>query len=107
MIILTKDLMEISRLETGELKSDLEEIYLAELLNDVVESLTDKAEKEEVDLVVQNLDPNLQIRADKNQLRQVFINLIENGIKYNIKGGRVEINVKSLAAIRKNNFIGK
>ncbi|NET36134.1 MAG: hypothetical protein F6K19_29600 [Cyanothece sp. SIO1E1] len=91
LIFLTKDLMEISRLETGELKSDIEDIFLFDLINEAVESLNYKAEKEEVELVVHEINQNIQIRADKNQLRQVLINIIENGIKYNIKGGKVEI----------------
>jgi two-component system phosphate regulon sensor histidine kinase PhoR len=94
LIFLTKDLMEISRLETGELKSEIEDVFLYELVQEVVESLTYKAEKEEVELVVNEFDPNIQIRADKNQMRQVFINLIENGIKYNMKGGKVDIGIR-------------
>ena len=38
LIYLTKDLMEISKLETGELKSEMEEIYLYDIINEVVES---------------------------------------------------------------------
>ncbi len=94
LIFLTKDLMEISRLETGELKSDIEILNLWDLINEVVESLTYKAEKEEVNIIIHEIDKNLQIRADKNQLRQVLINIVENGIKYNMKGGKVEIGVK-------------
>ncbi len=94
LIFLTKDLMEISRLETGELKSEIEDVFLHELVHEVVESLAYKAEKEEVELVVGTIDPNTLIRADKNQMRQVFINLIENGIKYNMKGGKVEIGIR-------------
>ncbi len=94
LIFLTKDLMEISRLETGELKSEIEDVFLHELVHEVVESLAYKAEKEEVELVVGAIDPNTLIRADKNQMRQVFINLIENGIKYNMKGGKVDIGIR-------------
>lgn len=90
---LTKDLMEISKLETGELKSDIEDIFLHDIVYETVESLNYKAEKEEVELRVIPFDKNIQIRADKNQIKQVFINLIENGIKYNMKGGNVEIGV--------------
>lgn len=93
LIFLTKDLMEISRLETGELKSDIEDVFLFDLISEAVESLTYKAEKEEVELVVHEINQNIQIRADKNQLRQVLINIIENGIKYNFKGGKVEVGV--------------
>lgn len=45
LIYLTKDLMEISKLETGELKSEIEEINLYESINDILESLNYKAEK--------------------------------------------------------------
>ncbi len=101
LIFLTKDLMEISRLETGELKSEIEEVFLSELVQDAVEGLTYKADKEDVELVLDDIDPNIQIRADKNQMKQVFINLIENGIKYNMKGGKVHI------GIRENDLPGK
>ncbi len=94
LIYLTKDLMEISKLETGELKSNMQEIYLWDVINDVVESLQYKAQKEEVDIHIQEFDKNLQVRVDRNQIRQVLINLIENGIKYNRQGGHVEISVE-------------
>ena len=91
LIYLTKDLMEISKLETGELKSEMEEIYLYDIINEVAESLQYKAQKEQVNLFIEPIDRNLRIRADKNQLRQVLINLIENGIKYNVPQGSVRI----------------
>lgn len=91
LIYLTKDLMEISKLETGELKSEMEEIYLYDIINEVVESLQYKAQQEQVNLFIERIDRNLRIRADKNQLRQVLINLIENGIKYNVPQGSVRI----------------
>lgn len=95
LIFLTKDLMEISRLETGELKSEFEDVLLHDLVQDVVESLTYKAEKEDVEIIVNDFDPNIHVKADKNQLKQVFINLVENGIKYNMKGGKVYLGVES------------
>ena len=91
LIYLTKDLMEISKLETGELKSEMEEIYLYDIINEVVESLQYKAQQEQVNLFIERIDRNLRIRADKNQLRQVLINLVENGIKYNVPQGSVRI----------------
>ncbi len=91
---LTKDLMEISRLETGELKSDMQEIYLRNLILDVVESLHYKSQKEQIEIEVSEFDKNIQIRADRSQIRQVLINLIENAIKYNTENGKVEVGVK-------------
>lgn len=93
LIYLTKDLMEISKLETGELKSEIEEVYLYEILNDIIESLNYKADKEGIKLIVNDFDRSVQVKADKNQLKQVLINLIENGIKYNVPNGKVEVTV--------------
>lgn len=91
---LTKDLMEISKLETGELKSEVEDFYLYEIVQEVVESLSYKAQKDNILLSVISFDKNIRVRADKNQIKQVFINLVENGIKYNVSGGRVDIGVE-------------
>lgn len=88
---LTKDLMEISKLETGELKSNMQEIFLMDVLQDVVESLQYKAQKEKVEIRIEPFNKNLQVRADRNQIKQVLVNLIENAIKYNRKDGHVEI----------------
>ncbi|MCW9705749.1 sensor histidine kinase [Fodinibius salsisoli] len=94
LIFLTKDLMEISKLETGELKSEVQDIYLHDIASDVVESLQYKAQKENVSLKVDRFEKNTLVSADRNQIKQVLINLIENAIKYNVPNGSVTVGSK-------------
>jgi two-component system phosphate regulon sensor histidine kinase PhoR len=96
LIYLTKDLMEISKLETGELKSDIQNIDLDELIMEVVNNLQYKADKAEVLLKtdIPRVDP---VSADRSQIKQVLINLVDNAIKYNVEGGKVTVGVKPWA----------
>lgn len=94
LTILTKDLMEISKLETGELKSDMQDIYIGDLIVDVVENMQYKAQNEKVSLELDQVDKNALVSADRNQIRQVLINLVENAIKYNRAGGSVKVGTK-------------
>jgi len=93
--ILTRDLMEISKLETGELRTDLQIIKLREVLAEIVENLQFKAQSESVYLKMIEPESDYSVIADRNQLRQVLINLIENAIKYNKSEGTVTVGVKS------------
>lgn len=93
LILLTRDLMEISKLETGELKSNIQDIFLNEVIKDVVENMQLKAEHEGVQLNTENINQTL-VSADRDQIKQVLLNLIENAIKYNKPGGSVTVGIK-------------
>lgn len=94
LIYLTKDLMEISKLETGELKSEFQEVYVEDIINEAVESLQYKAGKEDIEIVTEPINNNISARVDRNQIKQVLINLIENAIKYNKPNGTVTVGTK-------------
>ncbi len=94
LITLTNDLMEIAKLETGELKVNPVVVPLRAMITEIVETLYYKAEREQISITVQEVDPNLAVFADRNQIRQVMLNLVENAIKYNRPGGSVVIGIK-------------
>lgn len=86
LIAIVEDLEEISKLESGELKLNLVFFDLSELARDVAEFLEMKARKNNAIISISNeLQRPLIVHADKKRIRQVFINLMENAIKYGDK----------------------
>ena len=81
---LFNDLIEIARLEYREDIIQARVFDLAELIEEAAEMLRPKAEEKGLHLIVTN--PPTMIRADRNRIRQVFVNLIDNAIVYSDEG---------------------
>lgn len=94
LIYLTNDLMEISKLETGDLKITFEEFNLVTTVFEVVENLQYKAEQEKVELIMEQIDDRIRVIANRYQIKQILTNLIENAIKYNKVGGKVIVSAQ-------------
>jgi two-component system phosphate regulon sensor histidine kinase PhoR len=91
---LTQDLMEISKLETGELKSDIQHIYLYDVVGEVIESLRFKVNQKNIELNFAPFNKNILVQADQNQIKQALINLVENAMKYNKPEGSIMVGAK-------------
>jgi two-component system, OmpR family, phosphate regulon sensor histidine kinase PhoR len=86
LIAIVEDLEEISKLESGEVKLNLDNFDLVDLAKDVIDFLEMKASKNNAKVRIDNHSfRQVMVRADKKRIRQVLINLIENGIKYGDK----------------------
>lgn len=81
---LFNDLIEIARLEYREDLIKPSVFNLQELLEEVTEMLAPRAEAKHLELEVKN--PPMQVLADRNRIRQVLTNLIENAIAYSDSG---------------------
>src|SRR5690606_13062906 len=76
---LVKDLDEISKLESGQIKVNYQRFDLILLVKEVLESMEDKASAHEIALVFkEKYQHPTTVRADPEKLRQVFVNLISN-----------------------------
>lgn len=92
MEMLVKDLLTISELESGSQKLDLETFDVYEIIKDILESLEFKALEKKIMLgFKQGCTPPFFVRADKKKIRQVFVNLVTNSIKYGKEGGQTLI----------------
>lgn len=91
LLDLVNDLLDMSRIEAGQIKLDVTEVPVAPLVESVLVSLRPMAEQAGIALSV-SLDRNLpDIRGDEIRLRQIMLNLGTNAIKYNRKCGSVVI----------------
>ena len=85
---LLNDLDEISGLERGELVLNKKNFIIQDLVKDVFESLSIKADAMNIHCSIKKgCESPLVVHGDKEKLRQVFINLVENSIKYGKRGG--------------------
>ena len=83
MITIVEDLETISQLESGILKLNETEFDIASLTREVMEFLEIRADKKNVRLDFdRTYEKPIRVKADKKQVRQVLINLIDNAIKY-------------------------
>lgn len=88
---LTRDLSEISKLETGRLQVERLPFDLRGLVGEVVEGLEHAADEHDV-MLAARLPADLPlVVGNRERLRQVLTNLAENALKYNEPGGQVEI----------------
>jgi two-component system phosphate regulon sensor histidine kinase PhoR len=90
LVMLLKDLDEISKLERGELKLYKEYFVIQDLVREVFESLFWKAEQQNISFSFKKgCEQPLTVFADKEKIRQVLNNLVDNSIKYGKRGGTV------------------
>jgi signal transduction histidine kinase len=92
LLSLVNDVMDLSRIETGNIELTLDSITLKTVIDDCLAMMKPLAQKYGVRLDSTNIsDMELNVVTDKYRLNQVLINLISNAIKYNKENGTVEI----------------
>lgn len=91
--VLLNDLIDISRIESGELKFSFRSFDVTDLIRDLVQELQIRAEQQHVSITT-TMPDDAYVYGDRERISQVLINLVENAIKYNVANGRVDIIVE-------------
>ena len=94
LLQLIMSLLDLSKLESGTMAMKKGLARIAPILNDVNTTLTPTARKKGVALVVEVPDLPHDLRADAERLRQVFINLVDNALKFTPGGGSVTMTAR-------------
>jgi two-component system phosphate regulon sensor histidine kinase PhoR len=93
---LLNDLIEISRIESGEMRMSFRYFDIASFLKNVIEEVLPNAEKKSLEIVQCMNSNEVLVLGDKERLRQVLYNLIDNSIKYTDADGKIEIGFDEL-----------
>jgi signal transduction histidine kinase len=91
LLAMIGDLLDLSLVESGRMKMQAEPVALPHLVADCLDLLRSQAATAQIHLSAVDLPEGLAVQADAMRLKQVLINLLTNGIKYNRAGGRVEV----------------
>jgi signal transduction histidine kinase len=86
-------LMDISEAETGTMRLTRSDVDLASLIQEAVDVYEDVAEERQI-AVSTSVEPNLTVNGDRDRLRQVLANLLDNALKYTPADGRVTITAR-------------
>lgn len=86
---LVEELLDFSRMQSGRLSIEVGLISVKQVLSDAVNMYDELARQQEIDLTFLPLPNEIYVNGDRDKLKQVFINIIDNAIKYNVKGGHV------------------
>ncbi len=93
LLHLINDLLDLSKIEAGKLDLRPEVFALADVVSEVLDRLRLKAQERGITLV--NEAGALRVRADPLRLRQIFINLVGNAIKFT-EGGNITVKARAI-----------
>ena len=86
---LINEILDISRIEAGRISISIEPVEIKGLISEVIDTVIPIANEKNIKIEIDENLKELYVKSDKQRLKQVLINLINNAIKYNNEGGKV------------------
>ena len=90
---MVEELLDFSRLQNGRLKMECHPLDLVAELTDAVLFCEARIQREGLLLAYAEPEEMIPVYADPDRLRQVFINILDNAIKYSAPGGRITVKI--------------
>lgn len=88
---MVEELLDMSRLQSGNMKLTVEQCDLLAEFEETVFMMSERAKSEEIIIEYVPEEDSIQALVDRDRVKQVFFNIIDNAIKHSPKGGRIEI----------------
>ena len=90
------NILDLSRLEAGIVEYEMQRCDLADLIHNVVMELSSQAREKSLRLLTDIQREPVVVDCDPNRMVQLFSNLMENAIRFSIKGGSIAVHLRSV-----------
>ncbi len=88
---LVEDLLDFSRMQVGRFNFNMQPMSVCDVLSQAVDMYIELAAKQEIEVIFNKPKEDAIVNADKNRIKQVFVNIIDNAVKYTGEKGQVLI----------------
>lgn len=88
---LVEELLDFSRLQSGKFRFDMRLIDMVPVLSEAVNMYDEIVKKQGITMTYLPFAGEVTVNGDRNRLKQVFINIIDNAVKYTNSGGQIII----------------
>lgn len=88
---IVEDLLDFSKMQSGRMVMRAEPVDLVDELESAVNVFNDRSKRDGITLIYNNPDLTAPMSADRNLIKQVFANILDNAFKYTKRGGRVAV----------------
>jgi two-component system cell cycle sensor histidine kinase PleC len=91
------DILDMSKIEAGRIRLDLEEIELGSFLSDALRVVSARADDKQL-TVSADISDGICLMADHRLLKQIALNLLSNAVKFTPEGGRITIRARACSS---------
>ena len=95
LVLMVEELLELSRIESGEMPLALQEVAAGDLLASAVDRMRPKAQRHGLNLSLDAPDNLPKINADRNLMERAIVNLIDNAVKFTPTGGDISVSARA------------
>lgn len=92
---IVEDLFTLARADAGQFQTDFVQVYLDEILADCVRVVRVLAEKRNISIQIDAVE-EMSFEGDEQLLHRMFLNLLDNAVKYNNEGGTIKIETQKI-----------